>query len=82
MKLRTQSGACRTISETCSTMVGMRVAKKPTTAPIRTATETRIPAGRGILRFSIQPTTGSRPRAMNSAATIHSSSCVVWEPIQ
>jgi hypothetical protein len=60
----------------------MSVAKKPTTASISTDTDTRIPAGRGIFRPSSQRTTGSSPRAMNSAATIQSSSWVVWDPIQ
>ncbi len=32
-----------------------------------------MPAGRGIFRLSSQPTTGSRPRAMKSAATIQRS---------
>ena len=54
MKSRTQMGACCTISVTCSTMVGIRVAKKPTTAMIRTDTDTRMPAGRGILP-ALQP---------------------------
>ena len=81
-EVRIQRGACCTIWVTCWTIVGIRVAKKPATATASVETATRMPAARGTFLPSSQRTTGSRPRAMNRAATIQSRSWVVLEPIQ
>ena len=82
MKSVIQRGASSTIWVTCCTIVGISVAKKAATPRARLATAITMPAARGTFFPSSQRTTGSRPKAMNSAATIQRISCVVLEPIQ
>ena len=82
MKSVIQRGASSTIWVTCWTMVGISVAKNAATARAKVETATTMPAARGNFFASSQRTTGSRPSAMKSAATIQRSSWVVLEPIQ
>ena len=82
MKSVIQRGASSTIWVTCWTIVGISVAKKAATPSARVETATTMPAARGSFFPSSQCTTGSRPRAMKSAATIQRISWVVLEPIQ